>query len=178
MKRVNHWAVPVLATLVPLGLVVAVLAQQQPGQKQQPQQPPTQQPQPQQPTQRGDDVSRAKEMSQLISHGQMNLRDATALAEKHCNGTALEATCDIQLGMSKPTEPRERPGPSDASQEKPGQQPKPGEKAGEQKQTGSRLVYGVLCFANDKIHAVRVDGESKKVIDSKERKTLSSSARP
>ncbi len=97
--------------------------------------------------QRGDsrpaDTERAKEMAQLIGQGQLSLRDATALAEKHVEGTALEATCDIQLPERI-----------------------------DQKIADRRLVYEISCFAEDKIQAVRVDGLTKKVIEARQRESL------
>lgn len=93
-----------------------------------------------------DDVNRAKQMARLAEHGQFNLRDATAVAEKHVTGTALEATCGVRPG-----------GP-------------PGE--AEQQATGKRLVHAICCFAGGKIQAAQVDGVDKKVIDVQERKSL------
>ena len=99
-----------------------------------------------------DDVIRAKEVARLIGQGQLNLRDAAELAEKHVKGVALEASCEVAqplMGQSK----GDGPGDDTAQASAP------------------RLVYTVHCFANDKILGVQVDGLTRKVIDSKDRPT-------
>jgi hypothetical protein len=107
----------------------------------------------------------AKEMAQLIQQGQLNLRDATALAEQHVKGVGLEATCDIQPGLLQPERDSKRgPAAQDTDQ-----------RAAQQ---GKRLVYEITCFANDKIMVVHVDGLGKKVIDAKNGDKLSAAARP
>ncbi len=101
-------------------------------------------------------ANQAKEMAALIQQGQLNLRDATALAERHVNGTALEAVCTIENGAPQltPAEPKKPGGPS--AQERP---MPPTAQSG-----GKRLVYEVSCFANDKLQTVRVDGMTKQVM--------------
>jgi hypothetical protein len=97
-----------------------------------------------------DDVIRAKEMARLIGQGQLNLRDAAEVAEKHVKGVALEAACDIStapMGQSKEGGPGD-----DAAQA-----------------SAPRLVYKVNCIAGDKILGVQVDGLTRKVVDSKDR---------
>jgi len=149
MSRLIKWGLPTLVILVPLALVgLPTLAQdygQQPGKHQ--------------PGPVNVDVERAKEMAALIQQGQLNLRDASAMAEKHCKGTALEAKCEIQRG-----EPRQQP--------KPPEQPKPRGPSAQEKDkmqkepsTGNRLLYEVSCFAQDKLVTVRIDGLTKAVID-------------
>lgn len=71
----------------------------------------------------------------------MNLRDATDLAEREISGTALQVRCEIQPGLGMPTEVS---------------------------QASRRLVYQVCCFAKEKVHTVRIDGLTKKVIDVRE----------
>jgi hypothetical protein len=129
MTRVTRWALGTVVALVPLGIVLPSIAQRAG-----------------EPRQGSTDLEQARQMAQLVEQGQLNLRDATALAEKHCKGTALEATCDFQGG---PDAAPERGGPDAAP-------PKDG--------AGPRLVYEINCFAKDKIQAVRVDGLEKKVI--------------
>lgn len=99
------------------------------------------------------DIERARAKAELIKQGQLGLRDATAVAEKHVKGTALETTCEIQPGTASGLQP-ERPAP----------QPPRGPAA--QVSTGEdRLIYRVSCFAGDRVQTVRVDGLTKKIID-------------
>lgn len=112
-----------------------------------------------------DSHAMAKEMAQLIQQGQLNLRDATALAEQHVKGVGLEARCETHRGLLQPEGERPR-GP--AAQEN---DPRSA-------QQGKRLVYEITCFANDKITIVRVDGLEKKVIDAKNSDRLSAAVRP
>lgn len=138
MTRVTRWAIPALVALVPLGWGLSALAQRAGEQP-------------------AADVNRAKEMTELIEQGQLNLRDAAAVAERHVKGPALEVMCSIEAGGIEPSD-----------------QPKsgaPGEGDPEQV-AGKRLVYEVCCFADEKIQAVRVDGLTRKVVDVKERKSL------
>ena len=83
-------------------------------------------------------------MADLIAQGQLSLRAATEIAEKHSKGVALEVRCDLQ-GT-------------------------PGERAGnpEPQRTPSasdRLVYSVSCFAKERVETIRVDGQTKKVME-------------
>lgn len=197
MRRTTPWAVFGLLALVPLGLGLSansVVSDQQPppgGQpapgKPEPPAKPQQPPKLEPPSkQQSGEVGRAKEMADLIKQGQLNLRDATELAEKHTKGTALEASCEIKAGEMKagsPT-PKERPMPptppggGDAVQDpKPGEPPDPMErKPGEMERAGGkRLIYEIRCFANDKIQVAQVDGMTKKVIDVKEQGSLTRS---
>jgi hypothetical protein len=132
------------------------------------------------------EVNRAKEMADLIKQGQLTLRDATDLAEKHVKGTALEAACEIKTGEMKAGSPAPKdrpmpptpPGGGDAVQDpKPGDPPDPMErKPGEMERAGGkRLIYEVRCFANEKIQVAQVDGMTKKVIDVKEHGSLTRS---
>lgn len=101
------------------------------------------------------ELDRAKEMAALIEQGQMNLRDATAMAEKHCKGTALEARCTIEGA-----EPQPQPVPA------PGEPDRPrGPSLQKAQPEGKRLVYEVSCFVKDQLQTVQVDGLSKKVLD-------------
>lgn len=86
---------------------------------------------------------RAKHMAELIKQGQLNLSQATEIAEKHTNGVALEARCNLE------------PVTADRENETPQRDPS----------AGDRLVYSVECFAKEKLSTVRVDGMSKKVIE-------------
>ena len=85
----------------------------------------------------GDDLARAREMVELIQRGQLNLKDATAIAEKRVGGTSLKVTCGIESSDK-----------TDAMAVK-------------------RLLYEVTCFAEDKIEIVRVDGLTRDVVDVK-----------
>lgn len=93
------------------------------------------------------DLVRAKEMAAMIAQGQLNLRDATEIAERHVKGTALEAACSIQTiaGERRSQPPSEKELPS-----------------------GRRLVYEVSCFAKDRVQPIRVDGLTKRVIEGDE----------
>jgi hypothetical protein len=144
MKRVvkNRWTLPITGALVLLVVALPGLAQRPAG--------------------RSTDAVRAKEMAQLIEQGQLNLRDAAAMAEKHVKGIALEATCDIQPGAPSPGE---RGQPEKPTADKPGaptgqEQPKETKAAG-----GKRLLYEIDCFANDRVHTVQVDALAKKVVE-------------
>jgi hypothetical protein len=101
-----------------------------------------------------DDVNRAKEIAELIAKGQMNLPDATAMAEKHHQGTAVQVRCDVALGASHSGLANEQKERSSAN------------KKGT---TGARLVYDVSCFAKDRLEIVRVDGFAKRVMSDGER---------
>lgn len=126
-------------------------------------------------------MNNAKQAYDMIQGGQLNLRDAAALAEKHTKGTALEARFTIQTGTMTPEKPGERPGEKPGTpppgQPKPGgvsyglDQQQPGQRppAGDEDKSGARrLVYEITCFAGDKVQLVRVDGLEKKVIDAKD----------
>lgn len=93
-----------------------------------------------------EDLSRAKEITALIEQGQMNLRAATEMAEKHAKGIAFEARCEVQ---SRATGDLDRGGPAPATEMK----------------ADRRVVYEVACFAKDHLETVRVDGAAKKVLD-------------
>jgi hypothetical protein len=108
------------------------------------------------------DLVRAKEMAALIEQGQLSLRIAAEMAEKHVKGTALEARCDMQSGSSESAE-RERSGNPSAEKDRPPEK---------------RLVYTVSCFANDKIQTVRVDGLTKKVIEEPQRPQPDAGSKP
>ena len=132
-----RWATGALIALVPLAFVGwPVLAQQ-------PCKPPL------------GEVNRAKEMAALIEQGQLNLRDATAIAEKHVHGVALQAACNIEgaepapVPKAPPLEPERPRGPS--------VQKEPSD--------GKRLIYEISCFAKDRLELVRVDGLTKTVLD-------------
>ncbi len=99
-----------------------------------------------------DDVTKAREMTKLINEGQLNLRDATALAEKHTKGTAIGAICDIRIG---PIEPREKMEPKVPPATSPPPEP--------ERTQSRRLIYDVKCFANERIQTVSVDGLHKTV---------------
>lgn len=149
MIRVTRWAVPALVVAIPLGVAWSVMAGSAGG---------------------AAGLERAKEMAQLIQQGQLNLRDATSIAERHVKGTALEVTCNIQPGGTPAGERHGNPLGEQA------EDPAAGEKESPEKIAGSRLVYEVCCFADDKIQAVQVDGMEKKVIDVKERPSLTGAA--
>jgi hypothetical protein len=102
------------------------------------------------------EVPQAKEIAALIAHGQLNLRDATALAEGHVDGTALAAKCRAEL-IASPAKP-EPAGPQHLAT--PSAQQKPA--------TEKRLVYEVSCFARNTVHTVRIDGLARKVMDVQE----------
>jgi hypothetical protein len=140
-----RWAVPALVGLACVGLV-GLPAIAQSGDK-----PTT------------PDVSRAKEMAALIEQGQLNLRDATALAEKHAKGTALDVSCTLE-----PAGPQPLPG---APIMPPGEQsgpdrPKGGPSVQIERSGANRLIYTVSCFAKDQVTTIRVDGLAKKVVES------------
>lgn len=144
MKALTVWTAAALLACIPLGIALPVFAQQH------------------------EDVQRARQMAQLIASGQLNLRDATSLAERHVKGTALEAVCDIQAG------------PAAGEGDKPGKPDKPGGPALEPAPDdgGSRLIYEITCFADERIQTVRVDGQAKRVIDVKPQGSLAGAAKP
>ncbi len=113
------------------------------------------------------DLNRAKERAALIQQGQMNLRDATALAEKHAKGTALEAVCEIQSGESpRPAQPMKPEHPGGVRMQEPTAPQKPATPPGQKElPDAKRLIYQVSCFANEKLVTVRIDGLTKKVLD-------------
>ena len=112
------------------------------------------------------DVNHAKQMAALIEQGQMNLRDATVLAEKHVKGTALEAACRIESA-----EPPPSPSPSPQPPTPPGEPGRPGAYSAQRDQpAGPRLMYEVSCFAKDKLQTVRIDGLTKQVVNVLEQK--------
>lgn len=85
----------------------------------------------------------AKHMAALIKQGQLDLRQATEIAEKHTEGVALEARCDM------------KPVTGDRAQKSPQKDPS----------AGDRLVYSVECFVKEELKTVRVDGLTKKIIE-------------
>lgn len=87
--------------------------------------------------------NRAKEMTALINQGQLKLRDAAELAEKHVKGIALEVTCDVFPANAERAGKPDAPSKKDAAQ---------------------RLVYQVSCFGQDKLQTIRVDGLQKRVL--------------
>lgn len=93
------------------------------------------------------DVGHAKEIVKLIGQGQLNLAGATAIAEKHIEGTALGAKCEIRGDQSDPKSREPHARHAD------GQQP-----------SGPRLIYNVTCFAKDKVQMLQVDGLTKEVV--------------
>lgn len=132
MTRVTRITVPALSALVAAAFILPSLAQR-PDKR-----PP-------------DRVDQAKEKVALIKQGQLDLTEATKLAENHVKGNALSANCEI-----KPTE--------DWSKDK--------ERSGGPTQTedppiGKRLHYDITCFAKEKVQVVQVDGLAKKVVEEK-----------
>ncbi|HMQ15853.1 MAG TPA: hypothetical protein PKC49_07760 [Phycisphaerae bacterium] len=129
MARIARWTVPLLVALVPLGIVLPTMAQRADAQPR--------------------ETNHAKEMVMLIQQGQLNLADATRLAEKHAKGTALGASSELRSDAAPGREPGGGGGPAE-----------------DQAQSGAkRLIYNITCFANDKLQAVQVDGLTKKVIE-------------
>lgn len=98
------------------------------------------------------DADEAREKAALIVLGQLNLRDATDLAEKSVSGTALQVSCEIQPGLGMPADDKDLSADSTVGQS----------------QASRRLVYQVYCFAKEKLQTVRIDGLTKKVIDVRE----------
>ncbi|MBI1825000.1 MAG: hypothetical protein HY287_18325 [Planctomycetes bacterium] len=95
------------------------------------------------------EFTNAEEIASLITQGQLNLRTATEMAEKHSKGTALEAKCELQFA---PSIEHER-SPSADSPTKMGS-------------TNERhVVYEVSCFTNGKLQTIHVDGLTKKVCE-------------
>lgn len=127
-RRTMIWIAGVAATVVPIGLVsVNVLADQRRTESM--------------------NLAQAKDLADLIRGGQLNLRTATEIAEKHAKGTALDARCEIQIGDS-----------GDSGSDRPENPPK-------HPSAGKRVIYHVACFADDKLATVRVDGLTKKIIE-------------
>jgi hypothetical protein len=93
--------------------------------------------------QRGN-VDEARQLTMLMKQGQLNLRDATEIAERHLKGTALEAVANLQ--------PAGRPGAENPDAQR-------GQLA------GNKLVYTISLFASEEVKTIRVDGLTKKVIE-------------
>ncbi len=165
MNRPHRIVTTALIGLLSACLVLPVLAQN-PGERENPKEPKTP------PHRATSDVTRAREMAQLVMGGQLNLRDATALAEKHVKGTALDVSARIEAGTVEPA--AETPhGPAADAQDNAPQQP-PG---GKPDQTGGeRIIYEICCFAENKIQEVTIDGLSRKVVNVRESKTLDGSS--
>jgi hypothetical protein len=123
---------------LPLGLVLPVLAQRA-DERQHPQ-----------------DVNPAKEIVKLIEQGQLNLVDATKLAEKHAGGHAIRVNCEIRAGGQRPEDAQ-----------KPAQPGKPGGPSAQvDEPTGKRLIYDITVAAKERVQMVQVDGLTKKVVPS------------
>lgn len=133
MTRATRWAVPALVALIPLGLMFPAVAQRG-GEESAPY------------------VEQAKQTVALIEQGQLNLTDATEMAEKHVRGKALSASSIIQPAEAKTGE-TDRPG---------GPAPQEGQVS------GKRLIYHITCFVKDKVKLVQVDGLAKKVIENQQ----------
>lgn len=123
-----RWAAGMAVVLIPLGLLGMHASAQQTEKSEK---------------MRGN-VDQAREMAKLIQQGQLNLRDAAEVAERHLKGTALEASAAIEPTV------RARPGDPGAAKEQP---------------AGQRLVYTVSLFASEELKSIRVDALTKKVID-------------
>ena len=102
------------------------------------------------------EVNRAKEMATLIEQGQLNLRAATELAEKHVKGTALEVKCEFQSGPTGEFDHGDKANPRPEKEPSAGKGLPPG---------GARLIYQVTCFAKDKLQLVSVDALGKTIIE-------------
>jgi hypothetical protein len=196
-------AFPALVGLLTLGFVIPSIAQRQGDERDT--------------KYRGDsrapDLNEAKEMAKLIEQGQASLSDATELAERHVNGTALEASCEIRTGeiggtddlrleshnsnmpgsngdpnqppdpgQRDPNQPRDPNEPQDPNRPgdpnrpmDPNMQQDPNTRVGQigSQDQGKRLIYEVCCFADNKVHKVRVDGKTKKVIGGQDDKMTS-----
>lgn len=136
MRRVTRWAVPALVALVPLAMCMPALAQRAGGSP--------------------DNVNQAKAIVALIEQGQLNLADATKLAEQHVKGNALSATCEIKPGAAMPG--ADKPGADKKEHPR-------GPSARDGQPTGQHLIYQITCFAKDKVEVVQVDGRTRKVIE-------------
>lgn len=135
----RRWTVGGLALLVPLGLVSVQAWSQR--QAENPMRDTVQEP-------------HAKRMAELIKEGQLNLRDATQIAEKHVKGVALQVNCVLQpAGVERAPAGTER-----GTRDQPLEEQK-------DRSAGDRLVYSVSCFADERLQTVRVDGQTKRVID-------------
>lgn len=96
-----------------------------------------------------EETNRAKEVSALIEKGQLSLRDAVELAEKHSKGTALEVRCNVESG------------PSGKLEQSGGAPPNPGARA------EKRVIFEVSCFSKNHLMTVEVDADARKVIEPK-----------
>ena len=116
---------------------------------------------------KADDTLRAQRMAQLLAEGQLALRDATALAEKHTRGIALDVSCEVGVApggkvtgvpTARPTS-ADRGGPHAQEQQSDASPSEP---------IGDRLMYSICCFHEGKIQRVTIDGKTREVISSKE----------
>lgn len=138
----NRWmkrcAVPALASLAAVGIGLPAIAQSADNQKSE---RATR-------TQQTSEVQRAQRIAELVDEGQLKLRYATALAEQHTKGMALEVECHIQSGQTmKSIVGKSGAPPADTAKQS----------------TGDRLIYEVTCFVDDHVQTVRVDGLTKQV---------------
>lgn len=93
-------------------------------------------------------MNRAKQIVRLIEQGQLDLGDATTIAEKHIKGRALGVKCTIR-GDEPDSNTRERSHARGADERQP---------------QGAHLVYDITCFAKDKVQTLQVDGLTKEVV--------------
>jgi len=99
---------------------------------------------------RSGEVNRAKEIAALIEKGQLPLRAAAEIAEKHLKGTALEARAEIRTSVEPDPKRPHSSTPSGAT----------GTNA-----AAMRIIYEVSCFSGDKVEKVRVDAVTRKVVE-------------
>lgn len=130
-QRIAKLAVPMIVGIVSLAIMLPVMADRNSDRETQ-------------------NVDVAKRKVALIQQGQLNLMDATKLAEKHSKGTALSGGCEIQ--SSEPTATEEAPG---------------GQAADAKQAENERLIYNITCLTKDQeeVQPVLIDGLTKKVVE-------------
>ena len=129
-RSLMRWAVPPLVMLIILGFVVLPVFGQRAG------------PQATGKSGQANELVKLAELVKLTEAGQLTVRAAIELAEKHTKGRALQATCEIRRGQTR-----------------------------SQDLAGTYLVYEVCCYADHKILDVRIDGKERKVLEVRERKS-------
>ncbi len=120
------------------------------------------------------DDNQGKQITELVKQGQLGLADAIKLAERHTNGTAIAAHANLEAGVTSPGGARPTPGGPqnrdpqnrDAQERDPNRpQERMQDRENRQDMAGKRLVYDVSTFADGKVKHVRVDAQSRQVID-------------
>lgn len=94
--------------------------------------------------------ARAKDIVKLIEQGQLDLTGAARVAEKHIQGRALRASCQLLPADDAPNSAPKSKARTD------------------QKNRPMKLVYTITGFSKDQLQVVHVDALKKEVITSEQ----------